>query len=253
MATDVAPELSVVVPVFGTAFAIAELARRTASVLDARRLAWELLFVDDASADGAEAELATLCAADARCAALGLARNVGQHRALLAGFACTRGRLVAALDGDLQDEPETLPSLLDAAADHELVFAGRSGRHQSLARTVSSRLFKTLLSLTGGMPRDAGLFLVTRGELARRIAASNDPDPFVSVALAFESARTTSVPAVRARRPEGRSAYRGLARWQRGVRALRFVWRRRSGRPPAGRASTVSVRYRLGWLAAGDG
>jgi len=237
------------VPVYLTAPSIAELARRTAEVLDRRALAWELLFVDDTSPDSAESELAALCAAEPRCAGLGLAENVGQHRALLAGFAETRGRLVASLDGDLQDEPEALPLLLDAAREYELVFAGRRGLYQSLARTISSRLFKSLLAATSGLPRDAGLFFVADGARARRVARIEAHDPFVSTALALERPRTLSIPVARARRPQGTSAYRGLARWRRGGRALGFVWRRRFGVAPSARTTPVPVRYRLGWVA----
>jgi glycosyltransferase involved in cell wall biosynthesis len=248
-----APDLTLVVPVFATAHAIDALARRVAAALDGVA-SWEIVFVDDASPDRAREALAALCRAEPRAAALGLARNAGQHRALLAGFARARGRRVAALDGDLQDAPEAIPRLLAAAERAELVFAGRRGEYQSAARRLFSRLFKRLLAAATGLPADAGLFFVADGALARRVAERSDPDPFVTVALACERPRTLSIPVERAPRAEGRSAYGAFDRWALAARALRYLARRRllGERGARRRAPAPAVAYRLGWLAEAE-
>jgi glycosyltransferase involved in cell wall biosynthesis len=218
--------VSVVVPVFRNAAAIAELSDRLGRAL--APASYELLFVDDASPDDARAEIARLASEDSHVDGLVLAENVGQNAAVVAGLARARGDAVAVIDGDGQDPPEAVPVLLDALARREadVVFATRRGRYEALPRLATGRLLKwTLWLLTRGkVPPSAGLFLVMRRAVAERVVAGADSDPYVLVLVARAAHAVATVPVERA--PGGPSSYTSRMRWRVAWRALAAAVRR---------------------------
>ena len=216
-------ELSVVVPVYRNAETLAELHRRLSHVVSDLDISSELIFVEDACPDGSLSVLAALARSDPRVVVLPMARNVGQHRAVLAGLAHSRGNVAVIMDADLQDPPEAIPALLKTLAQgFGAVFAGRRGRYESPMRLLTSRLFKYLLHLCTTVPRDAGLFVVVSHEMKKRLLELSEPTPFVTGLIGFTGLPTTSIPVQRAPRLHGNSAYSGLERLRIGVRAL--VW-----------------------------
>src|SRR2546429_6469245 len=116
-----APDLSIVVTVFNEAASVDELYRRTIAALDAGPRTFELIFVDDGSTDGTFAALERLHGGDPRVRAVRFKRNFGQHPAMHAGLSRARGEVVVTMDGDLQNEPEGIPRLVEA------VEAGKRG------------------------------------------------------------------------------------------------------------------------------
>ena len=223
--------VSVVVPVYRNAATLAELHRRLAAVLDgAAPGAWELVFVDDACPEGSLEPLRHVAGKDQRVGVVALARNVGQHRAILAGLARTSGTTVVVLDADLQDPPEAIPQLLARLGPEAAgVFAGRRGRYESTARLVTGRALKRALHHVSGrrLPPDAGLFLAMTRELADQVLADPEPDPHVLASIARSGLPLVSVAVRRDRRPSGRSAYSLPMRLQVATRALRVL----AGRP----------------------
>ncbi len=137
-------ELSVVVTVFNEAASLEELYRRTIAALGGRD--FELIFVDDGSTDESFALVERLHAADARVRGVKLKRNFGQHPAMHAGLARSRGAIVATMDSDLQNLPEDLPRLLAAVEGGVDVASGRrAARRDSWGRTLPSRLINGML------------------------------------------------------------------------------------------------------------
>lgn len=216
-------ELSVVVPVYRNAETLSELHRRLSQVVNGMEISCELIFVDDACPDGSRDVLEALACTDPRVAVLSMARNVGQHRAVLAGLAASQGEVAIIMDADLQDPPEAIPALLATLAQgFGAVFAGRRGRYESSMRLLTSRLFKYLLHLCARVPSDAGLFVAVSREMMTRLLAVSEPNPFVTGMIGFTGMTTTSIPVHRGVRLHGRSAYSGLERLRIGVRTL--VW-----------------------------
>lgn len=214
-------DVTVVVPVYGNADTVAALQERLARALDAEGLQHETVFVDDASPDGSLAALRALAARDPRVRVVSLARNGGQHRAVLAGLAVAHGDRVAILDADLQDPPEALPALLARSREgYDAVFAGRRGRYESRGRLLTSRAFKRLLHLAAGVPVDAGMYVVVTRDVAARLLRAVPRTPFVVAMIGRASRHMCSVPVERALRPSGRSAYSGWKRLRTGTAAL---------------------------------
>src|ERR1700726_4700168 len=91
---------------------------------------WEILFVDDGSSDQSlEIMREIAAAAEGAVRVIELARNFGQHSAILAGFRQCRGEIVVTLDADLQNPPEEIPRLLAAKTQgNDVAGGGREGR-----------------------------------------------------------------------------------------------------------------------------
>ncbi len=148
MAED--PSLSVIVTVLNEAGSVGELYRRAVAALDGR--SFELVFVDDGSTDGTFAELARLHAADPRVRAVRLKRNFGQHPAMHAGLVRARGAVIVTMDGELQNEPEDIPKLVRALERADVASGRRTGRRDSVGRTLPSLLVNGLLRRFTGVP-----------------------------------------------------------------------------------------------------
>lgn len=141
-----APELSLVVTLYNEADSIEELYRRTIGALQGLSRPYELIFVDDGSADATWQRLEQLHGTDPHVRAVRFKRNFGQHPAMHAGLARARGRIVVTMDGDLQNAPEDIPKLvaaIDAGAD--VASGRRAARRDSWGRTLPSRLINGML------------------------------------------------------------------------------------------------------------
>jgi undecaprenyl-phosphate 4-deoxy-4-formamido-L-arabinose transferase len=144
--TGATPELSVVVTLLNEASTLDELYERTVKALDALGRPYELLFVDDGSTDGTFAALERLHAHDPRVRAVRFKRTFGQHPAMHAGLARARGEIVVTMDGDLQNQPEDIPKLVEAVdAGYDVASGRRAARHDSWGRTLPSRLINGML------------------------------------------------------------------------------------------------------------
>ncbi len=158
VAAPIAPEVSVVVPVFGCARTLAELHARVAAVLDAAGVSFELVLVEDGGGDGAWDVICELAGADPRVVGYRLSRNFGQHAALTAGIVQASGRVIVPMDCDLQDPPEELPRMLAAVREGApVVLMRRTGTFQSPWRRWAGRAYGRFYRLATGIPRETSL------------------------------------------------------------------------------------------------
>jgi polyisoprenyl-phosphate glycosyltransferase len=132
-------EISVVVPVYGCRGCLIELHRRLCATLEPLTRDFEIVLVDDGSPDDSWQILRELTTIDGRVVAVRLSRNFGQHAAITAGLAASRGRWVAVMDCDLQDPPEEIPRLYAKALEgYDVVLSRREERVQSLPRRLAA-------------------------------------------------------------------------------------------------------------------
>src|SRR5256885_7378384 len=106
-----APELSVVIPVFGCARQLDELYDRLRTAVEPLTSDFELVLVDDASRDSAWPRLVALAESDPRVRVFGLSRNFGQDAAISAGVAQARGRGGVVLGFGPPEPPHATPPL----------------------------------------------------------------------------------------------------------------------------------------------
>lgn len=207
--------VSVVVPCYRSAATLPALVSRLRATMSDPAGSdvdhYELILVVDGSPDSSTWEVAAeLAATRPNVRALRLARNYGQHNALIAGVRAARYELVVTMDDDLQHPPEEIPKLLAALTDDlDLVYGVADREEHGVLRSLASRMIKAGMAGAMGV-RDAKLlsaFRIFRTFL--RDAFDNVQGPHVSVDVSLSWA-TTRVGAVTVRmddRAEGRSGY----------------------------------------------
>ena len=148
-------ELSVVVPVYGCRDCLEQLHQRLVKALEPIASSYEMIFVDDRSPDAAWALLEQLARSDPRVRALRLSRNFGQHAAITAGLAASRGDWTVVMDCDLQDPPEAIEALFAKAREgFDLVLARRGQRSHSPVRLFLGRMYFKVLNTVMGTSID---------------------------------------------------------------------------------------------------
>ena len=150
------------VPVYNSATILPDLISRLELVLRDTGVMFELILVNDGSADQSSRLIGE--AADAHpdvVIGVLLARNGGQHAALMAGFAESRGDTVVTIDADLQNPPEEIPKLLALSRQgFDVVGSVRVNRQDSLFRRLMSGMINAAVRRsTGVMMHDYGCML----------------------------------------------------------------------------------------------
>ena len=139
-------DVSVVIPVYNEAAGLQSLFDRLYPALDALKVRYEIVFIDDGSRDRSAAILKDQFAQRPDVTRVVLFNgNYGQHMAIMAGFAHVRGQRMVTLDADLQNPPEEIAKLLAAMdAGHDYVGSIREKREDSWWRNVASKLMNRL-------------------------------------------------------------------------------------------------------------
>jgi dolichol-phosphate mannosyltransferase len=156
------PLLSIVVPIMNEIDTLPELVRRLTAVLVGDLADAEIVFVDDGSDDGSARWIAERHLDDPRVRLVRLSRNFGHQAAVTAGLGHASGSAVVLMDGDLQDPPETIPTLVERWREgNEIVHTVKTSRKESWPRRVAFRAFYRMirtLSSDTDLPLQSGLF-----------------------------------------------------------------------------------------------
>jgi len=161
---DARPDVSIVVPMHNEAPNVAPLCDAVRSAMTEAGLSHELIIVDDGSTDDSLQAALDILDGYPTAQVIELRRNFGQAAAMSAGFSAARGRVVVALDGDLQNDPRDIPALieqLDAPPGCDVVSGWRRDRKEGFwLRRLPSRIANLLISrITGVHLRDYGCTL----------------------------------------------------------------------------------------------
>lgn len=141
------PFISVVVPVYACASCLGQLCSRLKQALQPLTNRYEIILVDDRGPDNAWTEILTLQKDYPQVKGIRLSRNYGQHIAISAGLAQSRGDAVVVMDCDLQDPPEKIAQLYAKMQEgHDVVLAKRIRRNHSLFRVAMAKIYFRLLS-----------------------------------------------------------------------------------------------------------
>ncbi len=207
--------LSIVVPIHNEEHSILPLYDRLTSVLINLGGSYEILFIDDASTDRSAELLANLVQTDARLKVVRLRRNFGQTAALSAGFHEARGKVIIAMDGDLQHAPEDIPALIDKINEgYDIASGWRKERVDNpLTRKIPSLVANWLMSKASGVDlRDFGTtFKAYRAEVLKDVHLYGELHRFIPALASFYGARVAEVPIQNTPRVSGASHY-GLSR-----------------------------------------
>ena len=208
-------DLSIVVPVYNEEENIAYLYRQLTSVLAPLGRDYEIICVDDGSADHSFELLRQLAERDPRVKVIRFRRNFGQTAAFSAGFDYAQGEIIVTIDADLQNDPAGIPRLLDKMEEgYDLVSGWRANRQDPfLSRRLPSMIANWLITRTTGVEvRDRGCSLrAHRREVVKQIRLYGELHRFIPDIASWIGVTMTEVPVSHRPRRFGRSKY-GLSR-----------------------------------------
>jgi dolichol-phosphate mannosyltransferase len=149
------PEISIIIPIYNEAESLPQLQKELFSVL--RDYDHEILFVDDGSTDNSVTQIQKV----PRVRLLQFVKNSGQSAAIYAGLVMARGRILVLLDGDLQNDPNDIPRLLEEIEKGaDLVCGYRIKRRDNWFKRVQSSIANAVRSrFTKDGVRDTGCTL----------------------------------------------------------------------------------------------
>ncbi|HEY2329100.1 MAG TPA: glycosyltransferase family 2 protein [Verrucomicrobiae bacterium] len=137
------PVISVVIPCYNEQGNIVPLVTSISESLEPLKIAYEIVITDDCSKDGSWNLLQKLAADNPKICVQRLAKNSGQSAALWAGIKAARGRYIATLDADLQNDPRDLPKFLEAIKNADCVCGSRIEKRRqgdNFIRQISSQI-----------------------------------------------------------------------------------------------------------------
>ncbi|MDN3688418.1 glycosyltransferase family 2 protein [Cyclobacterium jeungdonense] len=148
------PQLSILIPVYNEEESLPELQDWIHKVMEASRLDFELIYIDDGSSDNSWKVIQDLSGKDCRVKAVRFIRNYGKSAALDVGFSKADGEVVVTMDADLQDSPEEIPDLyrMIKVEGYDLVSGWKRKRYDPLSKTLPSRFFNGVTRLLSGIP-----------------------------------------------------------------------------------------------------
>jgi glycosyltransferase involved in cell wall biosynthesis len=204
--------VSVVIPVYNGAKSLPELIERLNAVraeADSFSLA-EIILVDDASSDASWAVVTELAERHTWVSGIALARNFGQHPAILAGLGACSGHVIVTMDDDLQHRPEQISALVAGLTpDVDLVYGRSIDEEHRFFRNVTSRVAKWAVSAaaSSGVAKNVSGFRAFRSWLVPTLQTQSGPFVSLDVALSWATQRIRPVRIVMDQRRYGASNY----------------------------------------------
>jgi polyisoprenyl-phosphate glycosyltransferase len=209
-ATAAAQGLSIVVPLYNEADGLGHLHARldelARTVRQRYRLACEVVYVDDGSADATLAIARALAADALDVQVVSLSRNFGKEAALMAGLDHARRGAVLFMDGDGQHPPDLVEKLVDhwIEGGYDVVYTAKAHRdNESLLRRLAVHGFYALINWGARqkIPEDAGDFRLLSPRAAAALRQLPERNRFfkgLASWIGFRQIRVDYEPAVRA-------------------------------------------------------
>ncbi len=183
---------------------------------------YEIILVNDSSPDSTFSVLAALAEKDGRITAVDLARNFGQHGALMAGFHHCTGDIIVCLDDDGQTPADEVGKLLSKLEEgYDVVYASYEHKQHSRFRNLGSKFNGLMTEIMLGKPKGLTLtsYFVMRRFVLNDILRYNNCYPYIDGLVLRSSSRYATVPVNHRQRQQGESGYtfgKLIALWMNG-------------------------------------
>lgn len=209
------PALSIIVPLYNEQESVRPLHAAIVQAMGQLGRSFEMVFVDDGSSDATVEIVDQIARIDSRLRLVKFRRNYGQTSAMAAGIEYARGQVLVTMDGDLQNDPADIRSLLEKIEDgYDLVVGWRYNRQDKLiTRKIPSRIANWLIGKVTGVPiRDNGCSLKAfRGDLIKEIPLYSEMHRFIPAMASVAGPRVAEIKVRHHARRYGKSKY-GLSR-----------------------------------------
>ena len=144
-------DISIVIPIYNESRSINRLYKEIVGVMTSLEKSFEIIFIDDGSTDST---FNILKGIDNEANKNGVnfkyikgEYNFGKGAALQVGFKEASGKIIITMDGDLQDDPNEIPKLINKINEgYDLVSGWKFKRHDSLTKVIPSKIFNFIIS-----------------------------------------------------------------------------------------------------------
>ena len=171
---------------------------------------WELVLVNDCSPDGTFGVLRGLAEKDARITAVDLAKNFGQHAALMCGMRHTDGDVVVCLDDDGQTPADEVGKLLEKIeAGYDVVYASYEEKKENGFRRFGSDVNRRMTEIMLSKPKELELtsYFAARRFIIDEMLRYEHCYPYVMGLVLRSTKRICNVPVQHRERETGSSGY----------------------------------------------
>ena len=212
-------QLSIIVPVYRSAYCLPELARRIEGQVGSRFQSYELILVNDASPDSSWDVIRRLACEHESITGVNLRKNAGQDNAIMAGLNLAKGQVIVIMDDDLQHDPSDIGVLHgQIERGYDVVYAHFEHKKQALWKNVGSWLTDRFAVLTLGKPKNIYMspYKAMRREVSQEVTKYAGPYPYVDGLIFTVTSNITQIPATHHPRFVGKSNYnllRSVAVW----------------------------------------
>lgn len=208
-------DLSVIVPLYNEEECVTLLYESIVRSVDRMGLEYEILFVDDGSKDQTVPIASELAAKDNRLRVVKFRRNYGQTPAMAAGIDNANGKILVTMDGDLQNDPDDIPMLVNKIGEgFDIVVGWRHNRQDKLiTRKIPSIIANRLIGKITGVPiKDNGCSLKAyRADVIKNIPLYSEMHRFIPAMTSLAGTKIAEVKVKHHARAFGESKY-GLTR-----------------------------------------
>ena len=206
------PLVSVVVPVFNETEVVQESYQRMRSVMEGMQgVRYELIYVDDGSADDTYAQLAAFAQEDPHLKVIKFSRNFGHQIAITAGIDMALGDAVVVIDADLQDPPEVIADFVAKWQEgFDVVYGVREKREGETAAKLftAAAFYRVLRRFTNiEIPADVGDFRLMSRAAVNEFKRLREKDRFVRGLVSWIGFKQTGVLYHREARLAGETKY----------------------------------------------
>ena len=209
--------LSVIVPVHNEAEGLVQFHSQISKVMIATGIDYEILYVDDGSADDSVGLLNAMRDSDDRMALIELSRNFGKEVALSAGLDHARGDAVIIIDADLQDPPELIHSFIEEWRNgYDVVYGKRIDRRgETRTKILTAKWFYRTLNYLSDVeiPEDVGDFRLLSRRAVDALISLPERHRYMKGLYAWIGFPQKAIPYVRETREAGESKWTYWRLW----------------------------------------
>jgi dolichol-phosphate mannosyltransferase len=202
---------SIVAPCYNEEGNLPELYRRITEVMDRTGEPWELVLINDGSADRTPEIMRELHALDPRVHYIDFARNFGHQLAVTAGMDYAQGEAVVLIDADLQDPPELILDMIEKwKQGYHVIYAVRTERKgETWFKLATAKLFYRLIyRITDvNIPLDTGDFRLMDRQVIDTMRRMRERHRFIRGMTSWVGFKQTGVEYVRQERFAGSTSY----------------------------------------------
>ncbi len=204
-------KVSFVIPCYRSALTLEQVVAEIQETMEKTdRYSYEIILVNDCSPDDTFRVIEKLCHRYENICGVNLAKNFGQHGALMAGFHQMQGDILVCLDDDGQTPANEVDKLLDRLEDgDDVVYASYAHKQHSLFRNFGSFLNEKMAQFLLGKPKElyVSSYFAARRFVVEEMLKYENAYPYIIGLVLRTTKKISNVPVEHRRREVGESGY----------------------------------------------